>query len=45
MKKYIRHILPWVVKNKINSLRGVGVDPQCIPFFHVGNNDKQGIRK
>lgn len=45
MKKYIRRILPWVVKNKLKSIRGVGVDTQCIPFFHVGNNDKQGIRK
>ena len=45
MKKYIRHILPWVVKSKLKSMRGIGVDPRCIPFFHVGNNDKQGIRK
>jgi radical SAM protein with 4Fe4S-binding SPASM domain len=45
MKKYIRHILPWVMKNKLKSMCGAGVDTQCIPFFHVGNNDKQGIRK
>ncbi len=44
MKKYIRHILPWVIKNKIRSLRGLDVDTQCIPFFHVGHNDKQGLR-
>ena len=45
MQKYIRHIVPWVIKNKLKSERGIGVDTQCIPFYHVGNNDKQGIRK
>jgi len=45
MKKYIRHILPWVIKNKLKSIQGGKVDTQCIPFFHRGNNDKQGIRK
>ena len=45
MKKYIRHVVPWVIKSKLKSMRGAGVNSQCIPFFHVGNNDKQGIRK
>lgn len=45
MKKYVRHILPWVIKNKINSMRGLGVNTQCMPFFHVGDSDKQGISK
>lgn len=44
MKKYIRHIAPWIVKNKLNVLRGGRVDVSCIPFYRVGNNDKQGLR-
>lgn len=44
MKKYIRQVIPWVVKNKWKVVRGGKVDTACIPFFHVGNNDKQGLR-
>ena len=44
MKKYIGKVLPWVIKNKIKVVRGGKVDTSCIPFFHVGNNDKQGLR-
>ncbi|MGM9848051.1 MAG: radical SAM/SPASM domain-containing protein [Muribaculaceae bacterium] len=44
MKKYIGKVLPWVIKNKIKVVRGGKVDTNCIPFFHVGNNDKQGLR-
>lgn len=44
MKKYMKHVAPWVVKNKIKVFTGGKVDTSCIPFFHVGNNDKQGIR-
>lgn len=43
MKKYIKHIAPWVVKNKMKVMRGGKVDTSCIPFYHVGNNDKQGL--
>lgn len=43
MKKYISKVAPWVIKNKLNVLKGGKVDTSCIPFFHVGNNDKQGI--
>jgi Fe-coproporphyrin III synthase len=43
IKKYIRNVIPWVVKNKIASLQGKNVDVTNIPFYHVGNNDKQGL--
>ncbi|MCQ2138552.1 MAG: radical SAM protein [Bacteroidales bacterium] len=44
MKKYIKNIAPWIVKNKLKVMRGGRVDTGCIPFYHVGNNDLQGIR-
>lgn len=43
MHKYLRQILPWVVKNKLRVMRGGRVDTGCIPFYHVGNNDQQGL--
>lgn len=42
MKKYIKHIAPWVIKNKFKVMKGGKVDTSCIPFYHVGNNDLQG---
>ena len=44
MKKYMRHIAPWVVRNKVRSLLGGRVDTERIPFYHVGDNDLQGLR-
>lgn len=44
MKKYIRHIAPWIVKNKLNVLRGGRVDVSYVPFYRVGSNEKQGLR-
>ena len=44
MKKYITKVAPWVLKNKLKVMRGGRVDTTCIPFFHVGTNDKQGLR-
>lgn len=44
IKKYITKVVPWVVKNKFKVMCGRRVDTSCIPFFHVGNNDKQGLR-
>ncbi len=44
MKKYLREIAPWIVKNKLKVMRGGRVDTSCIPFYHVGNNDLQGLR-
>ncbi len=29
MKKYLRHILPWVIKNKLRSMAGLKVDIEC----------------
>ena len=45
MKKYIKHVAPWVVKNKLRVMAGGRVDTSCIPFYHVGNNDLQGLRE
>lgn len=42
MKKYIKKVAPWVIKNKLKVMRGGKVDTSCIPFYHVGDNDKQG---
>lgn len=44
MKKYITKVVPWVLKNKFKVMNGIRVDTTCVPFFHVGSNDKQGIR-
>jgi len=35
MRKYIRQILPWVIKNKLKVMRGGSVDTSCIPYFKV----------
>lgn len=43
MKKYLPHILPWILKNKLRTMSGGRVDTECIPFYHVGNNDLQGL--
>ena len=43
MKKYIKSIAPWVIKNKLKVLRGGKVDTSCIPFYRVGSNEKQGL--
>ncbi|MBQ5701051.1 MAG: radical SAM protein [Alistipes sp.] len=45
MKKYMPNILPWIVKNKLRVVMGKRVDTSCIPFYHVGNNDLQGIQE
>lgn len=42
MHKYIRNVVPWVVKNKLKVLGGGRVDTSCIPYFPVGNNPTQG---
>lgn len=43
MRKYIKQTAPWVIKNKLKVIRGGKVDTSCIPFYHVGNNDNQGV--
>ncbi len=45
MHKYFRHIAPWVLKNKLKVMTGGKVDTHFIPFYHVGNNDRQGLRE
>ena len=45
MKKYMPQILPWIVKNKLRVVMGKRVDTSCIPFYRVGNNELQGIKK
>ena len=45
MHKYIRNVVPWVVKNKLKVMMGGKVDTGCIPCFHVGDNDLQGCGK
>jgi len=42
MKKYVKKILPWVVKNKLKVLAGGRVDGSCCPHFEVGQDPDQG---
>ena len=42
MKKYLKNILPWVIKNKIKSLKGNRIDGNCCPYYEVGQNPIQG---
>ncbi|MCB1702977.1 MAG: hypothetical protein KDI14_19365, partial [Halioglobus sp.] len=42
MKKYIRHPLQWVAKNKIKSLLGKPVCIKDIPHYDVGQDPLQG---
>ena len=35
----------YTLKNRLKVMRGGKVDTHCIPFYHVGNNDKQGLRE
>lgn len=43
MHKYLKQVAPWVIKNKLAVMRGGRVDTEHIPFYHVGNNDTQGV--
>ena len=36
MKKYFRHLLPWVVKHKLRSLAGKRIRGECCPHYDVG---------
>lgn len=42
MKKYIRHPLEWVVRNKIKSILGKEISIDDIPWFDVGQDPRQG---
>jgi len=39
IKKYVRHVLPWVLKNKLKIMLGKDVDINCIPYYDVGDRD------
>jgi radical SAM protein with 4Fe4S-binding SPASM domain len=42
MKKYIKHPLKWVVKNKIKSMMGKEICTDYIPTCDVGQDPRQG---
>ncbi len=43
MKKYLKHPLAWVMKNKLKSLMGKKIDRSCLPQqYPVGQDPKQG---
>lgn len=44
MKKYVKHIMPWIISNKLRVITDKKVNTQCIPFYHVGCNDQQGLK-
>jgi radical SAM protein with 4Fe4S-binding SPASM domain len=41
MKKHIKYVVPWVIKNKINVMCGKRVDTSCIPFYDIDNSTKR----
>lgn len=41
MHKYVRKIIPWVIRNKIKSLLGRPID-SIAPYFDVGQDPRQG---
>jgi radical SAM protein with 4Fe4S-binding SPASM domain len=42
MKKYIRKILPWVIRAKLRSMTGKRVCVDRCPHYDVGQNPRQG---
>jgi radical SAM protein with 4Fe4S-binding SPASM domain len=42
MKKYIKHPIKWVAKNKIKSMLGRPVCTKNIPYYNVGQDIRQG---
>lgn len=42
MKKYVKHILPWVIQNKARSLVGKRIRGDSFPDLHVPRNPAQG---
>lgn len=45
MRKYIKKVLPWVLKNKLKSIAGGRVCGDCCPHFDVGQDPEQGNLK
>jgi len=42
MKKYVRHVLPWIVTSKFKSLAGKRVCGDCFTYADVGQDPRQG---
>lgn len=42
IRKYMKKVLPWVVKNKLKSLAGGRICCDCPPYFEVGQDPEQG---
>ena len=42
MKKYIRYPLQWVLTNKVKRILRKKVDIDCIPYYNVGQDPRQG---
>jgi radical SAM protein with 4Fe4S-binding SPASM domain len=42
MRKYIKKVLPWIIKNKLKSMSGGRICGDCIPHFEVGQDPEQG---
>jgi len=42
MKKYVRHVLPWILTSKLKSLAGKRVCGDCFPHADVGQDPRQG---
>lgn len=42
MKKYIKHPIKWVAKNKIKSLLGRPICIDQVPYYDVGQDPRQG---
>jgi Fe-coproporphyrin III synthase len=45
MRKYIKKVVPWVVRNKLKSLAGKRICCDCAPHFDVGQDPEQGSLK
>lgn len=42
MKKYVRHPVGWVMRNKLKSMMGKPVCTNCFPYYNVGQDPRQG---
>jgi len=42
IKKNLHKVLPWIIRNKIRSLRGKRIDGNCFPDFRVPCHAEQG---
>jgi radical SAM protein with 4Fe4S-binding SPASM domain len=42
MRKYVKEIAPWVIKNKLKSLAGKRICADSMPVYDVGQDPRQG---